>query len=50
MSGRITLGVGSPYNLGRVTLLGVSALVYSSHENVEGGVTLGGGLSISTSI
>ena len=45
MSGRVTLGVGLSYQLGRVTLLGGPAFVYLSHVNAQDRVTPGGGLS-----
>ena len=41
MSRRVTLGQGSPYHLGRVTLLVGLAVVYSSLVKALGRVTLG---------
>ena len=45
MSGRVTLGLGSPYHLGRVTLLVGLAVCLPSPVKALERVTLGGGLS-----
>ena len=45
MTGRVTLGVGLPYQLGRVTLLEGPAFCLLKPFKRSGRVTLGGGLS-----